>query len=196
MRSSPSTRNPRPRSRLRLLLVLAGEDHPKACTGRRLLRWKRVVRVSREDASPPEAIVLDPYAPTPLSGADREPAERGGVLAVDCSWNRLSERGSFPGEGTGSRPHRTHRRLPILIATNPQHYGRPTQLNTVEALSAALYVLGRAEEAGHLIEGFAGGDQFLLVNRDRLDRYRDAAGPADVAAAEKLLFGGGGAPRG
>jgi ribosome biogenesis protein Tsr3 len=64
------------------------------------------------------------------------------------------------------------------------------ELNTVEALSAAVYILGRPEEAGPLIAGFRGGDEFLEVNRTRLDRYRQAALPADVADAERALFGG------
>ncbi|MGD0588568.1 MAG: DUF367 domain-containing protein [Thermoplasmata archaeon] len=189
MPSSGSTRNPRPDATLRLFVVLAGEDHPKACTGRRLVHWGRVVRVPREDASSPTPIVLDPYAPTPLSGADREPAQNGGLLVVDCSWNRLASRGTFPGAERGDRPRGRHRRLPVLVATNPQHYGRLAQLNTVEAFCAALYLLGRTEAAAQVIAGFSGGDEFLKVNRVRLDRYRQAARPAEVAVAEKELFG-------
>jgi pre-rRNA-processing protein TSR3 len=148
------------------------------------------VQVPREDATSPAPVVLDPYAPTPLSGADREPAEGGGILVVDCSWNRLSVRGAFPGDERRGRRHGTRRRLPILVATNPQHYGKLTQLNTVEAFCGALYILGRTEEAVDLIAGFAGGDEFFAVNRDRLDRYRMAAGPSEVLTTEKVLFGG------
>jgi pre-rRNA-processing protein TSR3 len=189
MRSSGSTRSHRGRAALRLLIVLAGEDHPKACTGRRLLRWKRALRVPREGASFPQPIVLDPYSPTPLSAADLKTAERGGVLAVDCSWNRLASRGAFPQAAVGARSRGTHRRLPILIAANPQHYGRVAELNTVEALSAALSILGRVEEAEGLLDGFRGGTEFLEVNRKRLERYRLAASAAEVTTAEKFLFG-------
>jgi len=188
MRSSGSTRSPRRSAALRLLVVLAGEDHPKACTGRRLLRWGRVVRVPHEGAGAHAPVVLDPYSPAPLSGADRDAAEGGGLLVVDCSWNRLSSRGAFPGaEGRGRR-RGMHRRLPVLVATNPQHYGRIAQLNTVEAFCAALSILGRSEEAKSVIAGFAGGEELLELNRDRLYRYRAAAGPNDVTAAEKVLF--------
>jgi len=189
MRSSGSTRRPRRKAAIRLLIVLAGEDHPKACTGRRLLRWKRALRVPREGASFPKPIVLDPYSPTPLSSADLETAERSGVLAVDCSWNRLASRGTFPGAAVGDRSRGTHRRLPILIAANPQHYGRVAELNTVEALSAALSILGRVEEAEGLLDGFRGGPEFLEVNRKRLDRYRLAASATEVTTEEKALFG-------
>jgi pre-rRNA-processing protein TSR3 len=79
----------------------------------------------------------------------------------------------------------------MLIATNPQHYGRVAQLNTAEAFSAALFVLGRRDEAAEVIAGFAGAEEFLGVNRERLDLYARSAGPDDVIAAEKRLFGSG-----
>ena len=188
MRSSGSTRRRRRDSAVRLLVVLTGEDHPKACTARRLLHWGRVEEATREAEKFPGPVVLDPYAPTPLSVADQGAAEVAGLLVVDCSWNRLSSRGTFPGEEGGSRRHGTHRRLPLLIAANPQHYGRVAQLSTVEAFSAALYVLGRTTEAEQVITGFAGGPDFLEVNRARLDRYRNAPGPAEILVAEKALF--------
>jgi pre-rRNA-processing protein TSR3 len=153
------------------------------------------VRVPHEDATTPSPIVLDPYSPVPLSGADRRTAGEGGLLVVDCSWNRLSARGAFPGAREGKHRHGIHRRLPVLVATNPQHYGRLAQLTTVEAFSAALYVLGREGEAQDLLRRFAGGEEFFEVNRERLDRYERSAGPDDVLASERELFGGEEAPR-
>ncbi|HYA54738.1 MAG TPA: DUF367 domain-containing protein [Thermoplasmata archaeon] len=135
-------------------------------------------------------VVLDPYAPTPLSGADTDRAVEGGLLVVDCSWNRLSERGAFPGDEARARHEGMHRRLPILVAANPQHYGRIAQLNTVEAFCAALYILGRPDEARAVIAGFAGGPEFLEINRERLEQYRVADGAGGVLGAEKVLFGG------
>jgi len=79
----------------------------------------------------------------------------------------------------------------MLVATNPQHYGRVAQLNTVEAFCAALSILGREEEAKEVIAGFHGADEFFSVNRDRLDRYRSSATATEVAGAEKALFGPG-----
>jgi pre-rRNA-processing protein TSR3 len=109
---------------------------------------------------------------------------------VDCSWNLLSSRGAFPGEDGRRRRPGIHRRLPVLIAANPQHYGRVAQLTTAEAFCAALSILGRDEEARHVIVGFAGGEEFLEINRDRLERYRNAPGPNGVLEAERELFGG------
>jgi pre-rRNA-processing protein TSR3 len=78
----------------------------------------------------------------------------------------------------------------VLIAANPQHYGRVAQLTTVEAFCAALYILGRAREAEQVIAGFAGGAEFLEINRERLERYREAPGASEVLVAERSLFGG------
>jgi pre-rRNA-processing protein TSR3 len=90
--------------------------------------------------------------------------------------------------GSGRLPPR--RRLPILVAANPQHYGRLTELNTVEALAAAVYLLGRRAQAEHLLEGFRGGPQFLEINRARLDAYAAAVDADAVRAVEQELFGG------
>jgi pre-rRNA-processing protein TSR3 len=133
--------------------------------------------------------VLDPFAPEPLSAADRRAAERGGIVAVDCSWNRISRWGELPAMGSRGRPPGINRRLPMLVATNPQHYGRTGELNTAEALAASLCVLGRPGEAAELLEGFAGGAAFFEVNRERLGRYARARSAEAVRDSERALYG-------
>jgi len=133
--------------------------------------------------------VLDPYASAPLTVQDVRAAEAGGLVALDCSWNRLSSDRS-EGRAAGPRfPPGIGRRLPMLVATNPQHFGRLGELNTAEALAAALYLLGRREQARALLEGFAGGRTFFEVNEERLDRYASRSGPEGVLAEERTLFG-------
>ncbi|HEY6238318.1 MAG TPA: DUF367 domain-containing protein, partial [Thermoplasmata archaeon] len=97
--------------------------------------------------------------------------------------------GRFPSDTARPRRSELRRRLPILIAANPQHFGRVAELNTVEALSAALYLLGRVEEATELLEGFRGGPSFLDVNAARLAAYADQPDPDAVRAVERRLFG-------
>jgi pre-rRNA-processing protein TSR3 len=190
MRSSGSTHNPRRDLPARLYVVLAGEDHPKLCTGRRLLHRGLAREVARVEGIVPSPVVLDPYAADPLGAADGRSVDRGGILVVDCSWNRLTERGRFPVGALGESRRGIRRRLPILVATNPQHYGRLAQLNTVEALAASLYLVGRPEEAAHLLEGFRGSETFLVVNRERLEAYARESDADGVRAAERRLFGG------
>ena len=178
-----STRSKRP---IRRLVLVIGDDHPKACTGRRLLR-RGLAETPSPFARHARPIVLDPFAPEPLSAQDRPYAEAHGLLVVDGSWNRLSARGRLDVPLAGG--HVPHRRLPMLIATNPQHFGHLAELNSVEALAAALSVLGRANEASDLLEGFSGGTAFLAMNRERLEAYRRAVGPDGVRDAERRLFG-------
>jgi pre-rRNA-processing protein TSR3 len=190
MRSSGSTHSPRRDPRARLFIVLAGEDHPRACTGRRLLARGLARRVLDTERLRPAPVLLDPYAPEPLGGADRAAVARGGVLAVDCSWNRLSERGQFPTGLAGAGAHAHRRRLPLLVATNPQHYGRLAQLNTAEALAAALLIVGRPAEARDVLAGFGGANSFFEVNDERFRAYAKARNSDAVRAEEQRLFGG------
>lgn len=190
MRSSGSTPSPRPSDPIRRFVLVLGDDHPRACTGRRLIRQGLASAFPSERTPSFPPVVLDPFASDPLSRADRPVAERGGVVAVDCSWNRISDRGGLPRLGSGRRSAGLARRLPLLVATNPQHYGRLAELNTVEALAASLCVLGRPEEGRSILEGFAGGPAFFEVNRERLRRYARAPSADAVRAAERALHAG------
>jgi pre-rRNA-processing protein TSR3 len=186
MRSSTSTRSPPSDRPIRLYLLVAGEDHPKACTGRKLIHRGLVREVPRIDHSASAPVVLDPYSVIPLSRADVGRARRCGVLAVDCSWNRLAGRGRYPTPTANDRARA--RRLPWLLAANPQHYGRISELNTAEALAAALVVLGARPQAARLLEGLRGGEAFFTLNAERLLAYERAGDREQVLAAERGLF--------
>lgn len=186
MRSYGTTHTPRRPARVPLWLIVRGDDHPKACTGRRLVRLGTVRRFPRA-GTPTAPIALDPFAPVVLSRRDRGHAERQGILVVDCSWNRLSERGELD-PGWPLRDLR--RRLPFLRATNPQHFGRVGELNSAEAFAAALTVLGHEGEARELLAPFHGAEAFFSVNRELLDRYAAARSVADAMAAERDGFAG------
>ena len=187
MRSSGNTPSRSPRPPIRRLVVVLGDDDPKACTGRRMLRRGLAQPSSRRDPGA-RPIVLDPFAAEPLSRKDRATAETHGILVVDGPWNRLSVRGRFDLPAVGGIPRGPHRRLPMLVAANPQHYGRLGELNSVEALGAALYLVGRPDEAATLLSEFAGGDAFLEINRGRFAVYARAPSPAGVRRAEQRFF--------
>jgi pre-rRNA-processing protein TSR3 len=190
MRSSGSTRSRSAETPVRLFIALAGEDHPKACTGRRLLARGLARPSSSAGNGAARPVTLDPHAAHPLSAVDRHRVDAAGILAVDCSWNRLGARGRLPPGPTDATRPAPRRRLPILVAANPQHYGRVTELNTVEALAAAVYLLDRRDQARGLLAGFRGGDQFLEINRERLDAYAGAVDADAVRSVERRLFGG------
>ena len=188
MRSSGSTRSLSADRPVPLWLLVAGEDHPTACTGRRLLRRHLVLPLSDVRRPRRSPILLDPHAVEPLSPSDRPLARGAGVLGIDCSWNRLAERGGYPEGADWLRRLRTRRRLPWLIAGNPQHYGRVGELNTAEAFAATLEVLGEPERAARIADTFPGGSSFLEINRARLAGYAAAASVDELRAAEARFF--------
>jgi pre-rRNA-processing protein TSR3 len=112
-----------------------------------------------------------------------------GLLGVDCSWNRLRSRGGYPIEIPWLSGLRVRRRLPWLLAGNPQHFGRLGELNTMEAFAASLVVLGEPDRARSMVDRFAGGPGFLEVNRDALARYAACQTEAELRDAESAVFG-------
>ncbi len=188
MRSSESTRNRRAEGAVPLLILLSREDHPKACTGLRLLRAGLVRSVGPGRPPAPLPLLLDPHAERPLAPSDAARARTAGVLVIDCSWNRLAERGGYPREAPwlGRLPER--RRLPWLLAANPQHFGRLGELNTAEALAASLAVLGDRRAAEDLLDRFHGGDAFFRMNEALLTGLRPGDGPSEVVALEQRVY--------
>lgn len=187
MRSSLSTPSRSTELAIPLFVWITGEDHPKACTGRRLLQRGLAKAWSASGAEGRAPIVLDPRAPDPLSPLDAQRARSSGLLVVDCSWNRLSDRGGFA-KSLGRLSRFPRRRLPWLLAGNPQHYGRLGELNTAEALASALEILGEPETARRLLDVFAGGPGFRALNARLLEAYRDARTVDELRARERDFF--------
>jgi pre-rRNA-processing protein TSR3 len=170
--------------------LVAGEDHPKACTGRRLIQRGLVEERRRLSGRGRSPLLLDPHATKPLAPVDKLLAQKYGIIGIDCSWNRYAARGGYAAMLGESDPFPQSRRLPWLIAANPHHFGRFAELNTVEALAATLFVLGEPDRARHLLEGFRGGLEFLELNDHRLQTYAAQADRAAVEEAERHFFGG------
>lgn len=185
MRSSTSTRSRSPDGPLPLRLLVVGEDHPKACTGRRLLH---LGLASALRPSGPRGVLLDPYATRPLSQVDLPRARQGGIVAIDCSWNRLSARGEFPESARAATDRAVRRRLPWMYAGNAQHYGRLGQLNTAEALAGARYVLGDTAGAAELGARVSGIASFLKLNERLLESYRACPTSESMVRCEGALF--------
>ncbi|MCI4358645.1 MAG: DUF367 domain-containing protein [Thermoplasmata archaeon] len=190
MRSSGSTPSPPAEGALRLYLILAGEDHPKACTGRWLVRTGRVRDLRRRPPPGRVPMLLDPHAERPLSRSDLQLVGRVGLVGVDCSWNRLHARGGYPTEDRWLAELKQRRRLPWLLAANPQHFGRVSELNTAEAFAAAVHLLGYPDQAAHLLAGLRGGMAFFELNGPALSAYAKSPDEATVRAAERTIFGG------
>lgn len=163
---------------VRLYVYPMKQDDPKKCTAHRLVRFGLAHPLRRV---PWNAVVLDPFAEQVLTRQDRASAERGGLVAIDCSWKR-NERG-FPRAFRG-----THRRLPLLVAANPVNYGHLYRLSTAEALAAALYILGHQDAAEHLLDVFKWGPVFTDLNREPLEDYATVDDDDAMRRIERAFF--------
>jgi rRNA small subunit aminocarboxypropyltransferase len=187
MPSSRSTPNPCIEPAIPLYVRITGEDHPKACTGRRLVRRGLATQWKDAETRAEGPILLDPRSSDPLTPMDAPRAASSGLLVVDCSWNQLQRRGGFDRRLTALTRLR-RRRLPWLLAGNPQHYGRLGELNTAEAFAGALDILGDRPQAKRVLGTFAGGPGFLTINAGPLAAYRAVRSTEELRAAEREFF--------
>lgn len=166
---------------MNLIIFHAENCDPEKCTAKRLEKYGRAKIIYRYDQLPRNSIFLDPFAEKALSKEDLETAERNGLIALDCSWKKIEQ---FEDLRSGLLP----RSLPYLVAANPTYYGHPTKLSTVEALSAALYIFGRREDAEELLEGFKWGNSFLELNREPLEAYSEAQNSSEIVEIQKSFM--------
>lgn len=187
MHYSQSTPSPSTSREIALFVRITGEDHPKACTGRRLVHRRLATEWSPAGSPTRGPILLDPRSDDPLIAPDARRALDAGLLVVDCSWNRLEHRRGFDRRlaGLDGLPRR---RLPWLLAGNPQHFGRVGELNTAEAFAGALDILGDRAGAERVAETFAGGPGFLTLNAELLSAYRAAQTVDELRSAEREFF--------
>jgi pre-rRNA-processing protein TSR3 len=127
--------------------------------------------------------VLNPFSEVALSPTDKGRMEQFGLVGLDCSWEHVEEVLLKQVKGTS-------RGLPFLIAGNPVNFGKATKLSTVEALAAALYIIGHTEQASELLNIFKWGHTFLELNYERLESYRNAKDSTEVIELQKRYISG------
>lgn len=172
----PSRRSPR------LYVLRLGQDDPRKCTGGKLSKFGLVIELGRPSSVPSRAILLDPFSDRILTPKDRESLLSGGLVAVDCSWEKA-------GEVFSRRIPGIHRRLPLLMAANPTKFAKLGILSSAEALAAALFITGFKSMAREILGKFKWGDTFLDLNRDPLGYYSRAGDEAKIRAEEVEIFG-------
>jgi len=165
----------------RLIVVHEDDDDPEKCTARKLARYEMVELVDEREV-PRGAILLHPFAEQAISPADREHLDEAGLVALDCSWERARE--TFERLESTAQP----RALPFLLAANSVNYGKPFKLSTVEAIAAALTILGRRAEAEALLAKFRFHDSFWATNEQPLADYAACETSADVVEAQQAYL--------
>ena len=150
---------------------------PRKCTVKKLERagFLRIVKTISQ--IPRNTLLLDPTAEKALSPEDRNVKS---ITALDCSWEVLD---------TGAvSSWRIRRALPFLMAANPVNFGKPCKLTSIEAIAAALYILGEQERAAQILGSVSWGIRFLEVNKEPLELYVTAKDSTEVVKFQSLFL--------
>jgi len=166
-----------------IVVYNAKQCDPRKCSGSKLRRFGLIREVLQIRYLPKRAVVLNPFSEVAFSPADKERVERFGLVGLDCSWEKAEKVLLKHVRGTS-------RCLPVLIAGNPVNFGKATKLSTVEALAAALYIVGSEEQASRLLSIFKWGHTFLELNYERLESYRNARDSSEIVEIQRRLFRG------
>jgi pre-rRNA-processing protein TSR3 len=150
---------------------------PRKCTVKKLERAGLVKIFTKISLIPRNTLLLDPTAEQALSPSDNTVKS---ITVLDCSWEVLD---------TGRvRSWRIRRALPFLMAANPVNFGKPCKLSSVEALAAALYIIGEKERATEVLSKVSWGIRFLEVNREPLDLYSQAKDSTEIIKIQDLFL--------
>ncbi len=162
---------------MELVIYHANQCDPKKCSGRKLARF-HLARLTKRVNDLRPYIVLSPFSEKALSPEDKGAK---GIAALDCSWAHAEE--------VFKRLNLRTRALPYLVAANPVNFGKPFQLSTVEALAAALVILGEPGQAEEILSKFSWGHVFLEVNREPLQEYACAKDSSEVVKIQMAYLG-------
>lgn len=166
---------------IKIIVYHARQCDPRKCSALKLKRQNLVRVVYRLRLLPRGAIVLNPFSEKAFSRSDRERIKKRGLVALDYSWRCTEDSKLIPLIGES-------RSLPYLVAANPVNYGTPTKLSTVEALAAALYIVGFEEQAMRLLSIFKWGPEFIRLNQKSLDAYAQARDSGEVVELQKQFM--------
>jgi len=164
-----------------MIPLLAYRDNtcdPKKCTMKKLERAGMVRLFSRLTHVPRNSLILDPTAEQALSPADRERTRS--ITALDCSWAIL--------DTSIVRNWRFRRALPFLLAANPVNFGKPFKLTSLEAMAAALYILGEEQQARDILGKVSWGIRFVQLNQEPLDAYAKAGDSTEIISIQGEFF--------
>jgi pre-rRNA-processing protein TSR3 len=150
---------------------------PRKCTVKKLEKAGFLKIFTKISQIPRNTLLLDPTAEQALSPADRFVRS---ITVLDCSWEVLD---------TGAvSAWRIRRALPFLMAANPVNFGKPCKLSSVEALAAALFIVGEKERAAQLLSKVNWGIRFLEVNEEPLGLYAGAKDSTEVIEIQNLFL--------
>lgn len=144
---------------MKLQVLMFYQDDPKKCTAAKMVKFGLAKSIKKIGS---KGLVLDPFSEKTLLPKDKSVIHS--IIGIDCSWNLVDQ--IFSKKFTGIK-----RKLPPLLAGNPVNYSKLNKLTTVEALSAALFILGSNDQALELLDKFKWGHTFYELNQNLLEEY-------------------------
>ena len=144
------------------------QDDPKKCTAAKLIKFGLAKKITKSQS---KTVLLHPYSEKTL--LNNEKSLFTSITGIDCSWV-LAEQ-VFQKNFIG-----ISRKLPPLLAGNPVNYSKINKLTTVEAISAAAFILGHKTLSESLLEKFNWGHTFLELNENLLQDYKKAKSEGEV----------------
>ncbi len=164
--------------------IWLAQDDPKKNTAVRSakrgdLRLHRSIR-----SAPKRGVLLEPLCGKVLGPEDHDTVLDHGIVALDCSWNRIEE----TVEALGRRTKLTRRMLPVLLAANPVNWGKPGKLSTIEALAATCFLVGDEDRATQLLGCVRWGQRFIELNLQPLRSYAEATTSQDLIERQFDFF--------
>ncbi len=156
------------------------QDDPAKCTSAKM-RKLGIAAGIRKEQIPQKAIVLNPFAESIILNKDRESASQFGLVVIDCSWNLAQNVFKLRFKGL-------QRKLPALLAGNPTNYAKVGLLSSVEAVSAALYIMSYKTASQKILSIYKWGPTFLLLNHDPLEEYSKASSVEEVLEIQRAYF--------
>jgi pre-rRNA-processing protein TSR3 len=169
-------------TKAKIYTYLMKQDDPKKCTSSKLVKFKLAKPLYRTSQIKKKMIILNPFAKNILSKLDRDAIQKYGIVVIDCSW----EKGTLVLNEKYLRGQ--NRRLPLLLAANPNNYGKIGKLSSVEALCSALFITNFIPQAFQIISIFKWGKSFTTLNASPLEEYRLAENYGDMSRIEKEFF--------
>ncbi len=166
--------------------IWLAQDDPKKNTA--VLASKRgdIILHKNMKKLPKKGIILEPLCGKVLGPEDHEilTVRNGSLVGLDCSWAQIDS----SVENVMKKTRLIPRMLPLLLAANPVNWGKPGKLTTAEALAAALYIVGRKEQASNVLGAFRWGQRFFELNQEPLEAYSLAKSSAELVELQFEFF--------
>ena len=153
---------------MKINVIMLKQDDPKKCSAAKLVKFGLANNIRKTSS---RTLVLNPFSKKILLKSDKKLVNS--ITGIDCSWNHSTDTFSKSFSGIS-------RKLPPLLAGNPVNYAKLNKLTTVEALSAALYILGDSETMTLFLAKFNWGHTFYTLNKNLLEDYSKAKSESEI----------------